>query len=72
MVEALNAVAKWVAKLPAPALAPAPAPALPPASPIAGPSSALGSPIPEVDALPARRPTRQGTRRRRALVDVED
>jgi hypothetical protein len=25
-----------------------------------------------IEALPARRPTRQGTRRRQALVDVED
>jgi hypothetical protein len=74
VVEALNAVAKWVAKLPALAPAPAPAPALalPLTSLIAGPSSALGSPIPEVEALLARQPTRQGTRRQRALVDVED
>ena len=64
MVEALNAVAKWVAKLPALAPTLALPPALPLVSPIARPSSALGSPIPEVEAL--------STRRQQALMNVED
>jgi hypothetical protein len=75
VVAALNTVAKWVAKLPAlAALEPAsasptlrPAPASPtPASPTPA------SPTPEIQALPARRPTWQGTKRQRAQVEAED
>ena len=58
VVAALNTVAKWVAKLP------------PPAAPTPGPAPA--SPTPEVQALPARRPARQGTKRQRAQVEAED
>jgi hypothetical protein len=70
VVAALNTVAKWVAKLPAlAALEPASAsPTLKPA--LASPTPA--SPTPEIQALPARRPTWQGTKRQRAQVEAED
>jgi hypothetical protein len=58
VVTALETVAKWVAKL------------LPPASPT--PRPAPPSPTPEVEALPARRPARDSTKRRQAQVDVDD
>jgi hypothetical protein len=69
VVAALNTVAKWVAKLPLPA---APAAS---ASPTPGPAPASptpASPTPEVQALPARRPARHGTKRQRAQVEAED
>jgi hypothetical protein len=54
---ALNTVAEWVAKLPALA--------------VLEPELPLLSPTPEVEVLPARRPT-QGNKRRRVQVDSED
>ena len=69
VVAALNTVTKWVAKLPPPA-APA-ASASPTPSPAPALAPALGSQPPEVEALPARRPARQSTKRR-AQVDAED
>ena len=65
MVEALNSVAFWVAKLPAPgpALGPVPGPALEPASV----SLAL-----ELEVLHYQRGPKQGTKRRQAQVDAKD
>jgi hypothetical protein len=59
VVEALDSVAKWVAKLP---LAPleTPAPRAAPASLV--PELGPASPTPEVEALPPRRGPRQGTK----------
>ena len=69
VVEALDSVAKWVAKLP---LAPLETPALraAPASPV--PELGPASPTPEVEALPPRRGPRQGTKRRQAQVVASD
>jgi hypothetical protein len=69
VVEALDSVAKWVAKLPLVPLA-TPAPRAAPASPV--PELALASPTPDAEALPPRRGPRQGTKRRQAqVVDSE-
>ena len=77
MVEALNSVAFWVAKLPAPgpALGPVPRPASEPAlEPVPGPASepASVSLAPELEVLHRRRGPKQGTKRRQAQVDAED
>jgi hypothetical protein len=79
-VEALETVAKWVAKLPlaplaTPALQAAPG-SLAPGSPAPG-SPASGSPAPEVQVIPRRgfregRGPKQGTKRRQAQVNAED
>jgi len=69
VVAALNTVAKWVAKLPLPA-APAASASPTPGPALASPTSA--SPTAEVQALPARRPARHGTKRQRAQVEAED
>jgi hypothetical protein len=88
VVEVLETVAKWIAKLPpAPLATPAlqaalalPVPGLrarpAPGSPALG-SLALGSPAPEVQVIPRRgfregRGPRQGTKRRQAQVNAED
>ena len=67
VLEALETVAKWVAKLP---LAPleTPAPRAAPASLV--PELGPASPTPEVEALPPRRGPRQGTKRRQAQAQV--
>jgi hypothetical protein len=56
VVEALNSVAFWVAKLPAQGPAPGPIPGL----------------APELEVLHRQRGPRQGTKRRQAQVDAED
>ena len=56
MLEALETVAKWVAKLPE-NQHPNPAPA---------------SPSPKVEPFPVWQPAKRGTKRRRAEVDAED
>jgi hypothetical protein len=60
VVTALSTVAEWVAQLPGPA----PAVLEPELSPL--------SPSPEVEVLPAWRPTKQGTKRSQAQVNTED
>jgi hypothetical protein len=69
VVEALDSVAKWVAKLP-PAPPATPALRATPALPV--PELAPASPTPEVEALPPQRGPRQGTKRRQAQVVASD
>jgi hypothetical protein len=67
VVEALETVAKWVAKLPPLAI---PAPRAASISPVPGP--VLASPTPEVEVIPRRRGPKQGTKRGRRQMEVED
>jgi hypothetical protein len=69
VVEALDSVAKWVAKLP---LVPPATPALRAALASPVPKLALALPTPEAEALPLQRGPRQGTKRQQTQVVESD